>query len=383
MPHHVTTMKKLKVIAALDSFKGALSSADAGNAVKKGFLRRIPSADVTVFSVGDGGEGTADAIISALSAERKYIKVHDTNGDFAEAQYGVYFDGGVKTAVFDMAAASGIKFAAKHNFDIMNASTEGVGEMIRYLASDGCKRITICLGGSGTNDGGSGALSSLGAKFFSKSGEITERICAASLSEIVSCDLSDVKKLLRGTELTLLYDVAVPLTGENGASMMFSRQKGADEKTVALLEKSMKSFSEVCDSVIGSDLSKMPGSGAAGGLGYGMLLAGGTLKAGAQFVIDAIGFRVAVSNADLVITGEGKTDIQTAEGKLPKIIAKNSEGHPVICLCGANNAPDKLYSSGITSVFAIADRPLSLDESISRTAELLEKTAFNIAGIFI
>lgn len=374
--------KMLKIVAALDSFKGSLSSQEAGDAVKTGLLRRIPDAEVTVFAVGDGGEGTADALCRSLHAEMISLTVSDTHRTPISAGMGIVMLNGVKTAILDMASAAGIRFARAHGLDILASTTYGVGEMIRHAVSIGCGEIIVGLGGSGTSDGGMGALTALGAEFRDPNGTLLSG-CTADLSETASCDLTPAAALLKNTKLTLLYDAGVALTGEKGAVRMFSRQKGADDTMIPLLEDAMIRYAALCDRAAGAEVSSLPGAGAAGGLGYGLSLIGGRLTPGADYVLSLIGFDRAAAGADLIITGEGKTDRQTETGKLPMIAAKHAAGKPVVCLCGKNEAQAALYDSGIDCVLAIADGPLSLHESVERTAELLDRTAFNLAGLLL
>ena len=374
-------MKKTPdIVAALDSFKGSLSSLEAGNAVKNGILRRIPHANVTVFAVGDGGEGTADALCQSLHAEMLNLSVSDTHRRTVTSSMGIVSLDGVKTAVLDMASAAGIRYAKVHGLDILTSTTYGVGEMIRHAVELDCGEIIVGLGGSGTSDGGMGALTALGAVFTDESGTPLTG-CTADLGKAVFCDLTPAIDLLKNTKLTLLYDAGVALTGEKGAVRMFSRQKGADDDMIPALEAAMIRYADLCDRAVGAKVSDFPGAGAAGGLGYGLSLIGGRLTPGADYVLDAIGFDRAAAQADLIVTGEGKTDRQTETGKLPMIAAKHACGKPVVCLCGKNEAEDSLCACGIDCVLAIADGPLTLEESVERTAELLERTAFNLAGL--
>ncbi len=371
--------KKIKIIAALDSFKGAASSYEAGCAVRRGVQKRLPGCEVVIFSLGDGGEGTSAAFYDA--GEVHSVKVSDTHRAETDATYVILDNSGVKTAMFDMAATAGLHHSRSHGLDVRSATTAGVGEMIVHLVNIGCGEIIVGLGGSGTNDGGIGALSRMGARFTDKNGfELDGTRGAAILSDAASCDLSAVHELLDGVKLTLLYDVAVPLTGEFGASRMFSRQKGADEHTVEELENAMTHFAEVCDHHVGEAVSERKGCGAAGGLGYGLSLAGGELHPGAEYVLDFVGFREAAAHADLVITGEGKTDRQTARGKLPFTVAKYAGHCPVVCLCGTFVPDEELYEGGFDAVFSIINAPSSLEESMANTAVLLENAAYNVAG---
>ena len=374
------TKKNLKLIAALDSFKGAVSSYEAGSAVRRGLLRRFPDCEVTVFSLGDGGEGTCAAFYDA--GEVCSVRVSDTHREPTDAAYVLMNKDGVSTAMFDMASAAGLHHSRKHGLDIRTATTAGVGEMIVHLVKLGCGEIIVGLGGSGTNDGGIGALSEMGAKFFDETGaELDGSRGAEVLAKIASCDFSQVHHLLDGVKLTLLYDVAVPLTGEFGASRMFSRQKGADEATVEELEHAMTQFSKIADRTFGESVSERKGSGAAGGLGYGLSLAGGTLCSGAEYVLDFVGFRETAAHADLVITGEGKTDRQTARGKLPFTVAKYAGDVPTVCLCGTFEPDEELYSDGFDAVFSILNAPSTLEDAMKNTENLLEHAAYNIAGL--
>jgi glycerate kinase len=377
--------KPLTVLSAPDSFKGALSSEEAGNAVRRGILKRLPDTRVKVFPVGDGGEGTADALMAALHAEKRKIAVSDTHGAPAEAEYGVFLKDGLRRAVFDMASAAGIRFARSHGLDLPRSTTRGVGELIRSALSEGCGEIVVGLGGSGTCDGGIGALYALGARFADKHGKEIEDPRAEDLGRIASVDLTAARELLGDVTLTLLYDSGVPLTGEQGAVLLYARQKGAKEEDLPGMESAMKRYASVCDTETGCRYSDRPGAGAAGGLGYGLSLAGGNLVPGASYVLDTVGFRAAAADADLVITGEGRTDVQTATGKLPLIAARIAkEENPAVktvCLCGIHDAPDTLYRDGIDAVFALADRPMTAEDSMEKTADLLEKAAFDLAGI--
>lgn len=255
--------------------------------------------------------------------------------------------------------------------------------MIRHLAELGAREVIVCLGGSGTSDGGVGALSELGVRFFDCRGElITDQLCPKNLRLIHSAALAPAMKLLDGIKLTLLYDSSVKLLGKCGAVMMYSRQKGASEDMLPSLEADMAHFSRVFTTPT-ADFSEVSGSGAAGGLGFGLSVAGGKLTPGADFVLDRLGFNDLLPTSTLVITGEGKTDRQSSTGKLPSAVAKRAAkfGVPVICLCGMNEAGEDVYDCGITSVIQIGDGPMSLEESMERTLTLLEKCAYDIAGL--
>ena len=378
--------KPLRVLIAPDSFKGALDSASAGEALRRGFYKRRPDAEIHIFPVGDGGEGTADALNTALRSETRTVTVSDTHGAPVEAALGICTLAGKRTAVLDMASAAGLKYARNHGCDLPRSTTRGVGEIIRYALDQGCAEIVVGLGGSGTCDGGIGALSVLGARFFEASGRLLSDPRAEDLGRIAAADFSEVRRVFRDTVLTLLYDSGVPLTGEHGAVLLYARQKGAREEELPGMERSMVRFAALCDGIAGHPLSLKPGAGAAGGLGYGLTLAGGVLTSGADYVLDAVGFGDAAREADLVLTGEGKTDAQTATGKLPLVVCRRAkEVNPAVktvCLCGISDPPKNLYREGIDAVFALADRPMTAEESMAGTEALLEKAAYNLAGLF-
>ena len=378
-------MKKVDVVAALDSFKGALSSREAGLAFRRGFLLRNPGAAVTVLPVGDGGEGTADALLSATCGERIQRIVSDSHGAPVSAEAG-FLPGNVRRAVFDMAAVAGIRMAAAHGYDLLRSTTRGVGELIRSLIAEGVDEILIGLGGSGTSDGGIGALSALGVRFFCEDGSELTDPRTGDLGDVARADFTDAWRLLGGVRLTLLCDAAVPLTGPAGAVRMFSRQKGATEEMVPHLEEAMGRYAAVICRDAGADVISIPGAGAAGGLGFGLAAVGGVLTDGASAVLEAVGAAEAMECASLVVTGEGKTDAQTAKGKLPLAVARLAKrvrpDLPVVCLCGIAEPTPELYKEGIDAVLSIADRPMSAEESMARTAELIEKTAFSLAGLF-
>lgn len=386
-----------KIFVASDSFKGALSSLLAGEAIKRGLIRRFSDAgeaggsyEVRVFPVGDGGEGSAEAVISALGYEKKSFPVHDPHGGITNAEYGILG----RSAVFDAAECCGLALAKRYSLPLAHASSVGVGEMIAHLTSLGCTDITVCLGGSGTSDGGIGALSALGARFFIDGEELTPPLSLDSLIKIsenaekCACVTDGISFMRENVKLRLLYDSGVPLLGENGAVMLYAAQKGADRASLPMLENAMEKYSRIAERAFGVSCVSAHGSGAAGGLGFALSLLGGELAPGADRILDLVGFSnggVLSESVSLVITGEGRTDAQTVTGKLPSkvlaAVASRGERIPVICLCGMNDAVRELYDAGMTAVFAIGDRPMTLDESLARTAELLEKCAYSIGGI--
>lgn len=379
-----------RFLVVSDSFKGALSSVHAGSAIAEGIRMAAVDAAVHVLPAADGGEGTAEAIDAALAGKIRRITVSDPFGYPVRASYSdLGLRDGLHTAVFDMASCAGLGLTRLHGPDPTVASTYGVGEMITALCRAGFHRIYIGLGGSGTNDGGAGALSALGARFTADDGSVIEGpIGGGMLSRIADVDLTAVHTLLADVEVCLLYDVALPLYGENGASRMFSPQKGADSTTVDRLENGIRRFADVLCARYPRIDPLTDGCGAAGGLGFGLYAAGGLPMPGADTVLRMIGYPDWLQkDCTLVFTGEGRTDPQTAHGKLPSVVARYAQaaGVPCVDLCGsAAVLPDRaLYDCGMTAVFPIVQGPLSLAESMAVTADALAKTAYNVTRLWL
>lgn len=369
----------MKYLIAMDSFKGCLDADKVCDAARAGVMM-IPDNDAVCLPLADGGEGTAFAVCAALEGKIVECDVTDPFGDPARGYYGDISHKGL--AVIDTASASSLALAKAGNGTILDASTYGTGLQIREMLDLGFRRITVGLGGSGTNDGGTGAMSALGMVFLDKNGNRIDRVCAHTLADIGSIDASGLDPRLNDTELSLMFDVDIPLIGERGCSRNYGPQKGADPETVELLDSGMANFAEVARISLGVDAATVKGAGAAGGLGFGLSLVGGKLVNGAMHILDICGFDDLASNCDIVITGEGRTDFQTAHGKLPAAVAAASKKHglPVICVCGSSDPVDALYDVGIDGIFAIPTSPMTLDESMKNASTLITNTLRNIAG---
>jgi len=362
---------------------------EAGNAMARGIRKALADTDlnyeVQVFPAADGGEGTAETLCAALHGTLHRINTVDLFGHFVQGTY-ADLPGDVSTAAMDMATCCGIGFARQYGPDPMTASTYGVGLMIRKMAEMGYRRILVGLGGSGTNDGGIGALGALGAVFTDEAGySIDPRLGGKMLSRIRHMDVSAVHSRLAGTKLELLYDAAVPLTGDSGATRMFGAQKGASPADLEALESGMLRFAKCIDDLYGAEIPMTKGSGAAGGLGCGLMLAGGKLCHGASHILDALGIPALLQNTVLVFTGEGKTDQQTTRGKLPHTVARYAKaaGVPCVDICGQAEPGDMLYTDGMTAVVSLANGCITLEESMAKTAYLAEKTAYNLTRLWL
>lgn len=377
----------MRFLLCTDSFKGSLSSPDMCDALERGILSRLSDAEVVKMPLADGGEGTAEAISAALGGRSAAVGTVDPFGEPITAEFTAV--DAQSLAVIDMAAASGLSFAAaRGDFGrggIMRASTYGTGLMIRRALEAGYGNIIVGLGGSATNDGGIGAAAALGMRFFDAAGgEIDARGGAAMLSKIASLSDDALVPELKEAKLTLLYDVDIPLLGERGCARNYAPQKGATPDEIEALEAAMRSYAGAAARSLGRNLSATPGVGAAGGLGFGLSLCGGELRFGAPFVLDVCGFDAAASSVDVVMTGEGKCDEQTASGKLPAWVAKRAKSAgsaAVVCVCGADRSVSAFYELGADAVFSLADGPMTLDESMANCASLAEKLGANVAGL--
>lgn len=355
----------MKTVIAIDSFKGSLSSLEAGKAAAEGIKRVFPDADTKVFAMADGGEGTVDAIISALSGRIRYVNVHDPLGRKVRAKYGIIPK--THTAVIEMAEAGGLTLVEEHLRDPMYTSTYGVGEMIADAIGAGCRDFIIGIGGSATNDGGSGMLSALGVRFLDKDGkEIMNG--ARGLEALYRIETENALKELRECRFSVACDVTNPLCGENGCSAVFAPQKGADAESVKLMDGYLARYAELTGKIFKDSDPEYPGSGAAGGLGFAFRsYLGAKLRRGIDIVTEAINIEEAIASADIVITGEGRLDAQTCMGKAPAGIAKLAKKHgkTVIAFAGAiaDGASD-CNENGIDAFFPILKAPCSLAEAM-------------------
>ena len=363
-----------KVVVASDSFKGCLSSAQVADAVAEGVHEVFPECEVVKLSVADGGEGTMDALMAALAGESRKVTVNDPLGKPVAASY-VLING--KTAVIEMASASGLTLLEYDERNPMLTSTYGTGELIADALDKGCRRFLICIGGSATNDAGMGMLQALGYRFMGAEGQALNP-CGGSLAKVVSIQAKDVNPALKESEFIVACDVDSPFCGPEGAAYVYGPQKGATQDMVRELDGGMRHFAGLVERVTGTDPTDMRGAGAAGGLG-GALMAfmNARLCRGADMVLDAVGFDKAIANADLIITGEGRIDSQTATGKLPYAVAKRSSGIPVLGICGRAEVDSLPCFRKIVQVTP-PDMPLSKAMNAIVAAENIRKAIMDI-----
>lgn len=357
----------MKIVIAADSFKGSLTSNEVAAACAEAIYSVIPSADVIYLPVGDGGEGTAEALISSLNGEHVECEAHDALGRKISTEYGIANFHGLDTAIIDMAAASGLPLIAEQERDIMSASTFGSGEMLLDACRKGCRNFIFGLGGSATCDAGMGLLSSIGILFKDASGQILSP-SGAALCKIASIHTDSIQPSVRESKFTIISDVTNPLFGPTGAAHVYAPQKGASPEEVVLLDEGLRRIAEISSKYLGSDYSEYAGAGAAGGLGFAFkAFLNAELRSGVDTVLDLIDFDEIIAGADLVITGEGKIDAQTLYGKLPSGIARRAEakGIPTIAIAGRIEDEDVLLNSNLFSrILCITPPEMSITEAM-------------------
>ncbi|SHF03143.1 glycerate kinase [Atopostipes suicloacalis DSM 15692] len=372
-----------KIIIASDSFKGSATSLDIGNYISESIQEEYPEYSTEIFAVADGGEGTVRAILSVLKGEIITKNVKGPLGNNIQAEYGLINNG--KTAIIEMAEASGLTLVDETERDIMQASTFGTGQLIVDALSKEVEEIYIGIGGSATNDGGIGAASALGVKFLDDESKELKPI-AANLSKIQSINNSNIVKDIEKTKITILSDVTNPLCGEFGASAIYGPQKGASKKQIQELDKALKHYAKIIFNEFGLDILEVEGAGAAGGLGAGlMVFANANYRLGIESILELIQIEKSIKDADLVITGEGSIDGQSSYGKAPTGIAKLAKKYniPVVAIVGRSDLDlDLIYKNGIDGVFDIIYKPMTLEDAISNTEKLVKAMTKNILHFY-
>ena len=350
-------MKKCVVVS--DSFKGTVSSREICAIAQRVIPRHFPACEVVCIPVADGGEGTVDCFIQAMGAQRVEVTVTNALGEKSAAAYARIDE----LAIIEMAAAAGLPQVGALRCP-GTATTYGVGELIAHAVGSGCRRLLLGLGGSATNDGGCGCAAALGVGFFDADGQSFVPV-GDTLGRIARIDTARAEELLNGVEITIMCDVTNPLYGPTGAAYVFAPQKGADAEKVKSLDAGLRHFSDVIRSQLGIDVSTMPGAGAAGGMGAGCAaLLGGTIQSGIDAVLDVTGFDRQLEGADLVITGEGRIDSQSADGKVISGVARSTKakGIPLIAIAGGiADSANAVYDIGVSAMFSTDRAALSVD----------------------
>lgn len=366
----------MKVVIAIDSLKGSLSSMEAGMAIKDGVLAAKPDAKVVVKPLADGGEGTTDALIEGMNGERIDLTVTGPMHTPVDAYYGYLKD--TNTAVMEMASAAGITLVPDSEKNPLLATSYGVGEMINDAIQRGCRNFIIGIGGSVTNDGGIGMLKALGVRFLDENGEDAGE-GGQALAKVARIDVSGMNPLLKECHIQVACDVNNPLCGENGSTYVYGPQKGVTEDMKKTLDEAMAHFARVTSETLENDYLNTPGAGAAGGLGYAFLAyTGAALTPGIELILDAVGLEEELSGADVVVTGEGRLDFQTAMGKAPVGVARLAKKYnaKVIAFAGSvTKEATACNKEGIDAFFPILRSVCTLAEAMDPVAARNNMTA--------
>ena len=372
----------MKIVIAPDSFKESLSAPEVAQAIARGWLAVYPDAEIVLCPMADGGEGTVDAVLAATGGERREQVVQGPLATPVTAHWGWLGDG---TAVIEMAAASGLHHVPSGQRDPQVTSSYGTGELIIAALDAGATRIILGLGGSATNDGGSGLLRSLGVRFLDAGGNEL-RPGGAALAALQRVDLSALDKRLHNVQVEVAADVDNPLCGPKGASAVFGPQKGASAQQVEELDAALARLAEVVGEALGEDFSTFPGVGAAGGLGFAAkAFLGARFRPGIELVAELSGLADAVRGADLVITGEGRLDAQSLHGKTPVGVARvaREQGVPVIALAGSlGEGYQQVREAGIEACFSLAPGPITLEQACANAGRELEARAADLARLW-
>lgn len=368
--------KPIRVLIVPDSFKESLTAPEVARAIAAGVRRAVPDADTVEAPMADGGEGTVAALVAACGGSLTTCDVSGPLGEPVTARYGLIDKG--QTAVIEIAEASGLHLVPLEKRDPLEASTYGTGQLMADALDRGVTRVIVGLGGSATNDGGAGMAQALGYRLLDANGDDLSP-GGGSLAQLDHIDAANVHPDLAACTIDVACDVTNPLCGPNGASRIYGPQKGAISEAVEALDAGLAHFGQVLARDLGACVTDIPGAGAAGGLGAGLMaFAGGMLKPGFELIAAAARLREKLAGADLVITGEGRIDGQTIHGKAPYGVARLAaeQGIPVIALAGSlGPGHENLYHHGIGAMFSICPSPMSLDEAMAHAGELLENAA--------
>lgn len=395
----------MKIVISPDSFKGTNSSIEVATLIERGVRKVYPEAEIVKIPIADGGEGTVEAAVLGGSGQYRELEVTGPLGEKLTARYGILPEQGAdqhsgagrqgraglrdgaiprRSAVIEMAAASGLPLVPEDKRNPLFTTTYGTGQLIRAALDEGCREFLIGIGGSATNDAGVGMAQALGWSFKDKAGKELG-YGGRELANIAAIDQANVDSRLRESKITVACDVTNPLFGKTGAAHIYGPQKGATPEIVEELDQNLRYFAGIVESQLGKDISQEPGSGAAGGLGAGlMIFCGAELKSGIDALLDIVRFEDHLESTDLVITGEGAIDGQTTYGKVPVGIAKRTRAYnvPVLAIVGDIGAgAEAVYDYGISGIMSTVNRAMPLKEAMAQSASLLEEAAERVMRI--
>jgi glycerate kinase len=371
--------KDLVIVLAPDSFKESMTAKEACEAMERGIKKVNANINCIHVPMADGGEGTMQSLVDATGGEIYSLNVIGPLGNEVKAMYGILGDG--ETGILEMASASGIHLVAAERRNPLVTTTFGTGQLIKACLDHGVKKLLIGIGGSATNDGGAGVIQALGGKLLDKEGKELG-FGGEELGKLTTIDLTNFDERLKDVEIEVACDVNNPLCGERGASNVFGPQKGATPEMISVLDLNLRHYASVIKEQMNKDVLGIPGAGAAGGLGAGLMaFLNGKLKKGIDMVIEYSGLEEKVKSADMVWTGEGSIDFQTQYGKTPLGVATIAKNYnkPVVALAGKIGEDiDILYSKGIDSIFGIMKGVTTIEEALEKGQENIERTAENI-----
>lgn len=372
----------MKIVIAPDSFKESMTAKEACEAIEKGMKIALPNAEFIKVPMADGGEGTTQSLVDATEGKMYFVETTGPLGEKVKSKFGILGNGEI--AVLEMASTSGLELVPREKRNPMITTTYGTGELIKKAMDMGAKTILIGIGGSATNDGGAGMIQALGGKLLDENGKQIS-FGGGELSKIKKIDLSELDSRIKNIKFIAACDVQNPLTGETGAANVFGRQKGATEEMVKILDNNLKHYAELIRKDVKVDVENIPGAGAAGGLGAGLMaFLNAELRKGIDIVIEYSKLEEKIKGADFVITGEGSIDSQTRFGKTPYGVVSVAKkyGVPNITLAGnVSKDIEILYDYGFDAIFSIMQGVDNLDNALKNGKVNLEKTAENIARL--
>lgn len=365
----------MKLVFAPDSYKGSLSGEQICRLLTLAAREVWPKCETISLPVSDGGEGALGVVLQAMGGSCRRLSVADPMGRQIQASYGIYQE---NCAMIEMAAASGLPLVEPEQRDIRKASTYGTGQLILDALEQGCRRLTIAIGGSATNDGGLGCMAALGARFLDEAGRELEPV-PEFLGRIERIDLEGFHPLAREAKFTVICDVTNPLLGTEGAALVFGPQKGASREDQEFLEKGMAQYAKVLERTFGRDFAKDPGAGAAGGLGAGLMaFLGAQLKPGIETILDILEFDRVLEGADLVVTGEGRTDSQSVRGKVLSGVGMAAKRRQIPCIAivgGLGEGAMEICRYGVDSLMTTINGPMTIEAAMANAEELFLNAA--------
>jgi len=365
----------MRFLFASDSFKGTITSEQSIRLLTEAANKIFPGCETVGVPVADGGEGTVEAVVKATGGSLRRVMVHGPLMEKVEGFYGIFHE---DSAVIEMAAASGLPMVPWEKRNPLYTTTYGTGELIRDALEQGLRRLTIAIGGSATNDGGMGAMRALGIRFLDAKGKELMGV-GSDLARVVDIDMRGLNPAVREAQITVMCDVSNPLTGPDGAAYTFGRQKGGTPEILDELEEGMKNYAAVMRERLGIHVEKQAGAGAAGGLGAALCgFLNASLKSGIDTVLDLIDFDSLLEGTDLVVTGEGRIDWQSAYGKVPSGIGRRckAKGIPVVALVGGmGQEAEKIFEFGIDSILPTINGAMDIREACDRAEELYADAA--------